>query len=187
MLDIRMGFNLEEWYAHKLEGEIILKYAGSISPEMITRALESVEDNPQLRMERLQTRKKVYNVFVECLQNLYHHVDNPPSGLSVSGSPNYGIVILVHDGSFYRITTGNFILRSKVTFIKDRIEQLNSLSDEEVKMLYRDILGNESISEKGGGGLGMLDIVRKTGNKLEYFLYPYDEEHVFFSLDVYIS
>jgi hypothetical protein len=187
MIETKMGFNLEEWYAHKLQGEIILKYAGTISPDMITRALESVEDNPQLRVERLQTRKKVYNVFVECMQNLYHHVDAPPSGLSVGGSPNFGIVMLVHDGSFYRVTTGNFILRSKVNFIKDRIEQLNSLSDQEVKMLYRDILGNEAVSQKGGGGLGMLDIVRKTGNKLEYFLYPYDGEHVFFSLDVYIS
>jgi hypothetical protein len=187
MVDTEMGFNLEEWYTHKLHGEIILKYAGSISPEMITHALSIVEDSQLLKQERLQTRKKVYNVFVECMQNLYHHVDAPPTGLSIGGSPNFGIVVLVHDGSFYRITTGNFILRSKVNLIKDRIEQLNSLSDEEVRMLYRDILGNETISEKGGGGLGMLDIVRKTGNKLEYFLYPYDSEHVFFSLDVYIS
>ncbi|PRY96000.1 SiaB family protein kinase [Marinilabilia salmonicolor] len=187
MQDIKMGFNLEEWYAHKLQGDVIFKYTGSISPEMITHALEAVEDSPLLRKERLQTRKKVYNVFVECLQNLYHHVDAPPAGLSAGGSPNFGIVCLVHDGSFFRVTTGNFILRSKVNFIKDRIEQLNSLSDEEVRMLYRDILGNEALSEKGGGGLGMLDIVRKTGNKLEYFLYPYDGEHIFFSLDVYIS
>ncbi|MGQ1891544.1 SiaB family protein kinase [Thermophagus sp. OGC60D27] len=182
-----MGFNLEEWYAHKLQGDVILKHVGSISPEMITHALEAVEENSQLKQQRLQTRKKLYNVFVECMQNLYHHVDAPPASLSVEGSPNFGIVIVVHDGSFFRITTGNFIDRSKVSFIKDRIEQLNSLSDEEVRLLYRDILGNEAISEKGGGGLGMLDIVRKTGNKLEYFLYPYDEEHVFFSLDVYIS
>jgi hypothetical protein len=187
MQDTKMGFNLEEWYAHKLQGEVIIRHAGSITPEMITHALEIVEDSPLLKHERLQTKKKVYNVFVECMQNLYHHVDAPPSGLSVGGSPNFGIVALVHDGSFYRVTTGNFILKSKVNFIKDRIEQLNSLSDEEVRMLYRDILGNEAISEKGGGGLGMLDIVRKTGNKLEYFLYPYDGEHVFFSLDVYIS
>lgn len=187
MIETKMGFNLEEWYTHKLQGEVIFKYAGSISPEMITHALETVEENPRLRQDRLQTRKKVYNVFVECMQNLYHHVDAPPAGLSLGGSPNFGISILVHDGFFYRITTGNFILKSRVNFMKDRIEQLNSLSDQEVRMLYRDILGNEGLSEKGGGGLGMLDIVRKTGNKLEYFLYPYDDEHVFFSLDVYIS
>ena len=187
MVDIRMGFNLEEWYAHKLQGDVILKHVGGISPETITRALDAVEKNSQLKQQRLQTRKKLYNVFVECMQNLYHHVDAPPSGLFNEGATNFGIVIVVHDGAFFRITTGNFIDRSKVSFIKDRIEQLNSLSDEEVRLLYRDILGNEAISEKGGGGLGMLDIVRKTGNKLEYFLYPYDEEHVFFSLDVYIS
>ncbi len=43
------------------------------------------------------------------------------------------------------------------------------------------------MSVKGGGGLGILDIVRKTGNKLEYVIYPYDDVYVFFALDVYIS
>ncbi len=182
-----MGFNLEEWYAQKLKGDIILKYTGSISPEMITRSLDSIEKDLSAKDIRSRTRKRIYNVFVECMQNLYHHVDQPPDDLPVEGTPNFGIIILSHDGSFYRISTGNFISSEKVSFIKDRIEQLNALTDDEVKRLYRDILGNQGLSEKGGGGLGMLDIVRKTGNKLEYYLYPYDGEHVFFSLDVYIS
>ncbi len=187
MLQIKMGFNLEEWYAQKLKGDVILKYTGSISPEMITHSLNTIENNLVFKNIRNRTRKKVYNVLVECLQNLYHHVDNPPDDLPVESTPNFGIIILSYDDSFYRISTGNFILRHKVSFIQGRIDQLNALSGDEVRTLYRDILGNQAMSEKGGGGLGMLDIVRKTGNKLEYFLYPYDSEHVFFSLDVYIT
>ena len=182
-----MGFNLEEWYTRKLQGEILLKYTGSISPEMITRSLNSIEKSLSSQDIRNRIRKRIYNVFVECLQNLYHHVDEPPDDMPTEGTPNFGIIILSHDGPYYRISTGNFISSDKVSFLKDRIEQLNALSDEEVKMLYRDILGNEGLSEKGGGGLGMLDIVRKTGNKLEYYLYPYNGKHVFFSLDVYIT
>ncbi len=33
----------------------------------------------------------------------------------------------------------------------------------------------------------MLDMVRKTGNKLEYSIYPHDKDFVFFAIDVYIS
>jgi hypothetical protein len=183
----KMGFDLDKWYSQKMQGEVILKYMGDVSSDKITDALVGIEDNLNISNEKNKTRKKVYNVFVECIQNLFHHVDIPPEDVKVDKVDRFGVIILAKDNTFYRISTGNFVKLNKVNIIKDRIDQVNSLSDEELKALYRDILGNESISAKGGGGLGMLDIVRKTGNKLEYALYPHDEEYVFFSLDVYIS
>lgn len=186
-LDIQMGFDLDKWYAQKMHGEVILKFMGEVSSERITEALEIIESSLNLQNEKNKTRKKVYNVFVECIQNLFHHVDDPPPMQDFELASNFAVIILSRDSAFYRISTGNFVQINKVSNIKDRIDQVNSLSDEEVKMLYREILGNEGMTVKGGGGLGMLDIVRKTGNKLEYCLYPYDDEYVFFSLDVYIS
>ncbi|ASB50806.1 SiaB family protein kinase [Alkalitalea saponilacus] len=182
-----MGFDLDKWIAQKMQGEVILKYVGDVSSDKITDALDSIESYLNLKNEKNKTRKKVYNVFVECIQNLFHHVDIPPVTAKVDLVPKFGVIILARDNSFYRISTGNFVLIDKISIIKDRIDQVNSLSDEEVRSIYRDILGNEEITLKGGGGLGMLDIVRKTGNKLEYMLYPHDNEYLFFSLDVYIS
>ncbi len=182
-----MGFDLNKWYSQKMQGEIILKYMGEISSEKITEALEVIESSLNLQNEKNKTRKKVYNVFVECVQNLFHHVEQSPPLSDFELATNFAVIILSHDNSFYRISTGNFVEINKVSNIKDRIDQVNSLSDEEVKMLYREILGKEEMTHKGGGGLGMLDIVRKTGNKLEYCLFPYDDEYVFFSLDIYIS
>jgi len=182
-----MGFSITEWYNEKLEGEVILNFNGSITPDLITEALETIEKSLNLKNEKNAIRKKVYNVFVECLQNLYHHVDLPPVDLNLVQKDNFGIIILSKDGSFYRISTGNFVDKNKINVIKDRIDQVNSLSDKEIRMLYLDIMSNGEFSDKGGGGLGMLDIVRKTGNKLEYNFYKYNDDHIFFSLDVYIS
>ncbi len=182
-----MSFDLDSWYSEKKEGEVILEYNGSITPALITEALDTIESNLNLKNEKNRVRKKVYNVFVECLQNLYHHVDHPPANAPVEQKDNYGIIILSKDGTFYRISTGNFIKKEKLNHIKDRIDQVNSLTDEEIRVLYRDILSNEDFSDKGGGGLGILDIVRKTGNKLEYYFYQFDNEYIFYSLDVYIS
>jgi hypothetical protein len=126
-------------------------------------------------------------VLVECLQNLYHHVDEAPEEVDVDEKDRYGAVILSRDGSFYRISTGNFVKRERLNSIKDRIDQVNALSDQELKDAYRKILGNSEMTEKGGGGLGMLDIVRKTGNKLEYNFFQVDDDYIFFALDVYIS
>lgn len=181
-----MAFNLNKWYADKKVGDVVLEYRGSITSEMIDQALVEIERQLNLKQETNQTRKRVFNVFVECLQNLYHHIDSLPVIEESVGNESFGAVILCKEESSYRISTGNFIRNNKVSYLKDRIDQINSLSESELKMLYRDILNNNEISEKGGGGLGMLDIARKAGNKLEYFFYPYNDELVFFALDVYI-
>jgi hypothetical protein len=182
-----MAFNLKEWYNEKQKGEVILNFKGSITPELITEALDIIEKSLNLKNEKNKVRKKIYNVFVECLQNLYHHVDKPPVEIDPEQKDNYGIIILSKDGSFYRISTGNFVDKNKIRVIKDRIDQVNSLTDKEVRVLYLEIMSNGEFSEKGGGGLGMLDIVRKTGNKLEYNFYRYNDNYIYFSLDVYIS
>lgn len=170
-----------------MQGEVLLRYMGEISSEKITEALGEIELSLNLKNEKNKVRKKVYNVFVESIQNLFHHVDIPPATAKVQNIPRFGVIILARDRSFYRISTGNFVQAERVQILRDRIDQVNSLSDEELRTVYRDILGNEGASLKGGGGLGILDIVRKTGNKLEYAMYPHDEDFVFFAMDVYIS
>ncbi|MDG5800108.1 SiaB family protein kinase [Marinilabiliaceae bacterium ANBcel2] len=182
-----MGFDLDKWVLHKMQGEVLLHYVGEITSDKITEALTKIESNLNIKNEKNIIRKKVFNVFVECIQNLFHHVDESPKASDIENKGKFGIIILAKDNSFYRISTGNFVRIDKINIIKDRVDQVNSLSDEEIKSVYRDILGNEDITIKGGGGLGMLDIVRKTGNKLEYSVYTYNKELVFFALDVYIS
>ena len=60
-------------------------------------------------------------------------------------------------------------------------------SKEELKDEYKNILNNQKMSTKGGGGLGLVDIARKTGNKLGYMFHNFDEKYYFFSLDISIS
>lgn len=182
-----MGFSLNKWYDERKVGEVLLELSGSITPDLIQKALSEIEIQLDLKGESNQVRKKIFNVFVECLQNLYHHVDRLPELDILPEKDNFGAIILAKEGTFYRISTGNFVKKEQTHLIKDRIDQVNALSETEVRMLYRDILNNDEFSDKGGGGLGMLDIVRKTGNKLEYYFYPYTDQLVFFALDVYIS
>lgn len=182
-----MGFDLVNWYNEKRRGEVILEYAGSIFSDVITNTLAEFESKVSALEDLKRVRKKVYNVLVECLQNLFHHVDVPPVDAEIDEKDKYGAIVLSKDGTFYRISTGNFVKKEKISSIKDRIDQVNSLSDDEIKLVYREILNNSEFSDKGGGGLGMLDIVRKTGNKLEYNFFQVDDDYIFFALDVYIS
>ena len=148
-----------------------------------------MEEKLHEKVEFDSIRKKAFHIFIECAQNLYHHIE-PISGIQKDyGSDKVGVILMTKDGSFCRITTGNFIQKSKSKILQAQIDRLNKLTEAEVKMLYRETINNKQFSEKGGAGIGMIDMARKSGNKLhcQFYTLKDNPEVLFFSFDVCIS
>ncbi len=179
-----MNFNLNQWYSEKIDEDAIFDYMGRIEDENVTEILQTIEKILQDRNEPPKLFKKIFNVLVELVQNLHHHGE-VPSDLDVSYE-KFGVLILRDEGTQYRICAGNFIKIAGLRLIRDRIDQINTLSSAETQSLYRIILGNEQYSEKGGGGLGMVDIARKSGNNMEYQFFEYNPDFLFLAIDVII-
>lgn len=184
-----MSFDVQEYYSKLNGGDVILAFKGSITTDLINNVLEEVETKLENVDEESKIRKKVYNVLVESLQNLYHHVEELPDTLKTRDrfESKFGILVVARVQDSYKITTGNFVTSEKIKFLKDRIDKINSLSKDELKDMYKFILNHQKLSAKGGGGLGLVDIARKTGNKLEYTFQHYAEDYYFFNLDVFIT
>ena len=89
--------------------------------------------------------------------------------------------------NLYNIVTGNYIANENVAGMKSRLDEVNALTKEELKDYYKQILNNGEMSLKGGGGLGMIDIARKTGQKLGYHFQSVNDKISFFSLNIKIS
>jgi len=182
-----MSFDVNEYYS-KLNGDdVLIAYKGNVSSELISNVLEVVEARMDDFSEASKIRKKVYNVLVESLQNLYHHIEILPPDLQKDFDEKFGILVVSRVKEQYKISTGNFIESDKVAQLKGKIDKINSMSPEELKDMYKFILNHQRLSEKGGGGLGLVDIARKTGNKLEYNFHQYNDEYAFFNLDVFID
>ena len=183
-----MSFVINEYYKQLNKGEVLLAHKGSITSDLISNVLEVVEEKLEDLSETSKIRKKVYNVLVESLQNLYHHIDDFPDAFKGEMEGKFGILVVTRiDENVYRITTGNIVTSGKIKFLKDKIDKINSLSKDELKDMYKFILNHQKLSAKGGGGLGLVDIARKTGNKLDYNFESMTSEYYFFSLDVTIS
>lgn len=183
-----MSFDINEYYDQLNEGEVLLAYKGSITSDLISNVLEVVEEKLDDLSETSKIRKKVYNVLVESLQNLYHHIDELPDDVRGEMEPKFGVLVVSRlNPNEYKITTGNFVTSGKIKFLKDKIDKINSLSKEELKDMYKFILNHQKLSAKGGGGLGLVDIARKTGNKLDYRFEGLSADYYFFNLDVTIS
>ncbi|MDX9846182.1 MAG: SiaB family protein kinase [Tenuifilaceae bacterium] len=186
---------IEQCYDQMNQGEVVVAYKGAINAEIIADTLSLVEAKLEDSDVHNSIKKKLYNVLVEGLQNLYHHVDMPLGINNIENSinngngagSNYGIFILNRVESGFVISTGNFVHHTKIIDIKEKIDKINSLSSEELKEFYKFVLNNQKFSEKGGGGLGLIDMARKTGNKLEYKFFKYNNDFEFFNLTVYIN
>lgn len=182
-----MSFDVENYLADQTSGKVILFYKGNVDSDIINHALDTVEDKMVEVNEHSRLRKKVYNVLVESLQNLYHHVDKVPEGFEDQSSERYGLLVVKKLDDGYKIITGNFVHSENKEKLEEKIKRINRSSHEEIKELYKFILNHQRISEKGGGGLGLVDIARKTGHKLEYKFDQYNDYYSFFYLDILVT
>jgi len=183
-----MSFDVNEYYEKLNGGDVLLAYKGSITSDLISNVLEVIEEKLDDLSETSKIRKKVYNVLVESLQNLYHHIDELPRDFKDDFEPKFGVLVVSRvENNVYKITSGNFVNSGKIKLLKDKIDKINSLSKDELKDMYKFILNHQKLSAKGGGGLGLVDIARKTGNKLEYSFENYNNDYYFFNLDVFVS
>lgn len=179
-----MTFDLDLWYKDKIDEDVIFDYKGRIEDEDVTTILDSIERILKAKKESPKVFKKIFNILIELVQNLHHHGE-VPSKLNVDYK-KFGVLILRDEGMQYRISVGNFIKIDGLKLIRDRIDQINTLSSEETRNLYRIILDNEQFSEKGGGGLGMVEIARKSDSDMEYQFLDYSSEYLFLSIDVVV-
>jgi len=179
-----MSFNLKKYYSNLSKGDVLLAYKGSITSDLINDILEAVEKKLEEANAESKLRKKIYNVLVESQQNLFHHIEPNLEGIQEELDPKFGILVIERDGEFYKVTTGNFVNTKRIKFLKEKIDKINTLTKDELKDMYKFILNHQKLSAKGGGGLGLVDIARKSGNKLEYEFYIYNDNYSFFNLTI---
>lgn len=180
-----MMLDIYDFYDKMERNNIMLSFKGDITSELLTSILQIMETKLDNLQEEPKIKKKVYNVLVECLQNLYHHMDE--TAPEQNDKIRSAIFMIGKLDNQYNIITGNYIRNEGVAGLKKRLEDINALSKEELKEYYKAVLNNGEMSMKGGGGLGMIDIARKTGEKLNFNFAPVDDKFSFFSLNIKIS
>ena len=182
-----MGFDVNKLHAEICGDDVFYTFAGNIASGQINSILEGIEEKLVEVSISMKVRKKILNIMVESLQNLFHHSDDVPEDLTDALGKRYGMVVILRQEDDFLLTAGNFVLSDKVKYLTEKIEKINSLSEDELKEMYKYILNYQKLSSKGGGGLGLIDMARKSDKKLAYRFYPYNDEYYFYKLDIFVS
>ena len=153
-------------------------YKGVFTQEVTDTILSLTENKLEKQEESSKLKKRVYNILVEALQNVTRH-----QAQNETTDPTHDSLFLIQKmNNRYVITTGNVVLTKNIPFLQNLIDKINTLSKDELKEYYKIVLESGTISDKGGAGLGLIDIARKAGNKLIYKFVPLSNDVSYFYL-----
>jgi hypothetical protein len=176
------------YYKNMQINNIIFVYQGEVTADLVSSILQMIENKLEGEGEDKKVKKRVFNVMVECLQNVYHHLDAlPPTDPNNPVKDKTALLMIGREEKDYFIITGNHVLNDRIPEVKARLDRINRATKEELKQLYQEILTGGEFSEKGTAGLGMIDIARKSGQKLGYDFHPVNDKYSFFSLEARVS
>src|SRR5271157_5535340 len=117
-----MSFNLNEYFTKLNGNDVIISYMGSITSEVIINFLETTEQKFAELDVNNTIRKKVYNVLLESLQNMFHHAEDSPVVIKgIENTKKFGLIVIKKKDEGFNINTGNFIISSKIKTLKDKI------------------------------------------------------------------
>ena len=163
---------------------IVYIFHGEFNFTMVDTLLTDIKRELAQSNTDRSTQKKTYKVLVECLENAYRHsVENKPP----AKGKQEGIFLLTRTNEGYGIIVGNTIKNEEIETLTQKLEEANSMDPDALKQKYRSMIKNSVISEKGGAGLGIMDIAIKSGSQLLYNFDKHTENTTFFTLEIQIT
>ncbi len=157
------------------ESDVVMVYKGDFGKDSIMPIIHIIEE--KMKAENEVGPKAFFVILVELLQNVSRH--------NINNEMKDGIFMITDAGDgYYWTSVGNVVDSEAMNLLKERIDGLNSMDTMELKKAYKQTLREGSFSEKGGAGLGLIEIARKSSDKLIYSFDENGDGKYFFTFNV---
>jgi hypothetical protein len=158
-----------------MKERLMFVYRGVVTNENSVPLLMLLEKEMENSEFGFVGRKRLFMFVLESLQNVSRHGNQ-------SQHADMSLVVYSKTDAGYTVTTGNVLPSSSINSLKVKLDEINNLESKEIRNVYRQMLSNAEFSNKGGAGLGLIEMAKKTGNKLDYDFVSIDSEYSYFIL-----
>ena len=145
---------------------------------MIISAISLTEN--KLKLENFHqaaiTRTKI--ISAELLQNMLKH--------QIFNEKCLPYFILGFTDKSLRIITGNLLLKTTCDTLTHRIDKYKRIGKDQLRSYYIETFRNTELSPEGNAGLGILDIVFRAGQQVNYRITPFNDEICAMELNIMI-
>jgi len=158
-------------------------YRGEITPRLVMDILDMAKNNLAKADDTRKMRSRIYYIMGEGLQNITRHQADSQD----KDDDNSAIIVIHKRRHKYVIATGNLMLKSDEEPLRNKLEKINHLDNEGLREFSRETRTLTGLSEKGGASLGLIEMAKRSGNKLDYLIKPVDDTYSYFYLTTEIA
>ncbi len=162
------------------QDDLTLAYAGRFTDSMTDKIIGMAEIYIKSHEEISKLRNRTSFLVAECFQNVVRHGEKDLESSQISLGKESFLIRFFQNKCF--IASENTLPNDQVDLLRKKLDEVNKFDRKELKKLYIKSLEDGSFSEKGGAGLGLIEMARKTGNKLHYSFMSLDEDRSTFYL-----
>ncbi len=159
-------------------GKEIIYHSGNVLSQDVDRILSVIET--KLEAENKNIVKKILFLSVETLQNIIHHSDKNTKG------ETFAYFELIKENDYYLIKTGNLITNENTQTLSDRLHSILQLNEDEVKENILEKISEPEFTDKGGAGIGLLSIHKKTNLGLNFEIEYFEGDYNFIHFEIKI-
>lgn len=160
---------------------IVMSHCGVFSQDLVNSLGEGAEEILISANEKKPMIRRIFSVLIEGLQNIRIHGE-----VNAEGIQN-GILVFAKGDGIYKISFGNIIFNGSIPAMEARLNELNKLSEDDLKERYMAVLSEGILSNKGGAGLGFITMKMKARSDLSFAFYPVSEEYSMFTFELVVK
>ena len=164
-------------------GGIILEYKVHLTFSTIGMLLTMLKHKMVQDGIKIGVYKRIMSVMIEALENVYKNFDSYQSSPIIRKNFLPEFQLKRNDARYY-ISVSNPVKNADTEKLAHRLDLVNSKSPDELRILYRQTITDGKFSEKGGAGLGIIEIAKISGNPLQYSFTPIDQDYSFYTLKI---
>jgi hypothetical protein len=154
---------------------LMFVYRGVVTNENSVSLLMLLEKEMENSEFSFVGRKRLFMFVLESLQNVSRHS-------KINEHADMSLVVYSKTNSGYTVTTGNVISTESIASLRSKLEEINSIDAKDIRNVYRQMLSSAEFSNKGGAGLGLIEMAKKTGNKLNFDFKELNDKFSYFVL-----
>lgn len=173
-------FQLREQFS---KDGIMMCFNGPFSHSIIEEIGTAIRNHLAAEQMTPMAVQDVFAIYIEMTQNARNYLTLKNVSKVDAGSAT---IVIARQGESYIVTSGNIIRDEDMADLGHRIDTINALDRDALKKAIRRQLRNSTENGAQGAGIGLMEMAKRSTDKLIYTFKHIDSEYGFFTLIVRI-
>jgi len=142
------------------DGIIFLTYGSFLSQTLISGMTEALEQETISSDLSMGISTNIFTIFIELSQNIMNYSKTKDE--YSSNVKSHGLIVVGKDDKHYFIHSQNIITDVDRKRIEPKVEEIVSMSKDEIKKRYRELRRSGKNTHAKGGGIGFYEIAKRS-------------------------